>query len=110
MDLQEILNSLVAKKASDVHLKAGAPPFFRIDGNLVPQELFTARGERLTREITATTAVPLNNETPWIAGLGFEYGNSGALRGYFGRKPIAISLGFGPNQVPSYGVVAFVEF
>ncbi len=37
MDLQEILNSMVNKKASDVHLKAGAPPLFRIDGDLFPQ-------------------------------------------------------------------------
>ena len=37
MDLQEILNSMVTKKASDVHLKAGAPPLFRIDGDLIPQ-------------------------------------------------------------------------
>ncbi len=37
MDLQEILNSMVSKKASDVHLKAGAPPQFRIDGDLIPQ-------------------------------------------------------------------------
>lgn len=37
MDLQEILNSMVNKKASDVHLKAGAPPLFRIDGDLIPQ-------------------------------------------------------------------------
>ena len=37
MDLQELLNSMVNKKASDIHLKAGAPPLFRIDGDLSPQ-------------------------------------------------------------------------
>jgi twitching motility protein PilT len=37
MDLQKILYSMVEKKASDVHLKAGAPIFFRIDGDLIPQ-------------------------------------------------------------------------
>jgi twitching motility protein PilT len=37
MDLQAILNSMVEKKASDVHMKAGAPPMFRIDGDLQPQ-------------------------------------------------------------------------
>jgi len=37
MDLQQLLNSMVEKKASDVHLKAGAPPLFRIDGDLTPQ-------------------------------------------------------------------------
>ena len=28
---------MVEKKASDVHMKAGAPPLFRIDGDLTPQ-------------------------------------------------------------------------
>jgi twitching motility protein PilT len=37
MDLQPILFSMVEKKASDVHMKAGAPPMFRIDGDLQPQ-------------------------------------------------------------------------
>lgn len=37
MDLQQVLYSMVEKKASDVHLKAGAPPLFRIDGDLSPQ-------------------------------------------------------------------------
>src|SRR5579885_188128 len=37
MDLQQILYSMVEKKASDVHLKAGAPPLFRINGDLTPQ-------------------------------------------------------------------------
>ncbi len=37
MDLQQILSSMVEKKASDVHMKAGAPPLFRIDGDLTPQ-------------------------------------------------------------------------
>ncbi len=37
MDLQQLLYSMVDKKASDVHMKAGAPPLFRIDGDLVPQ-------------------------------------------------------------------------
>jgi len=37
MNLNEILHSMVAKKSSDVHLKAGAVPLFRIDGDLIPQ-------------------------------------------------------------------------
>ncbi len=37
MDLHQILHSMVEHKASDVHLKAGAPPLFRIDGDLSPQ-------------------------------------------------------------------------
>ena len=109
-DCCEMLDNILNSETIYHDSSGGKHRIYFSDGNLVPQELFTARGERLTREITATTAVPLNNETPWLLGLGLEYGNGGAMRGYFGRKPIAISLGFGPNQVPSYGIFAFVEF
>ncbi len=37
MSLEELLYAMVDKKASDLHYKAGAPPLFRIDGDLIPQ-------------------------------------------------------------------------
>lgn len=37
MELNDILKLALQKKASDVHLKAGLPPVFRIHGELVPQ-------------------------------------------------------------------------
>ena len=39
MNLNELLKETVEKKASDLHISAGIPPFFRIDGKLVPAEL-----------------------------------------------------------------------
>ena len=48
MDLQQILHSMVEKKASDVHLKAGAPPLFRIDGDLAAQSDTALRVEEMT--------------------------------------------------------------
>ena len=36
--IADILRSMVAKGASDIHLQAGAPPHMRIDGELVPFE------------------------------------------------------------------------
>jgi twitching motility protein PilT len=38
MELSHLLRALVEKKGSDLHLKVGAPPIFRINGVLVPQE------------------------------------------------------------------------
>lgn len=38
MELNDILKSALEKKASDVHIKAGLPPIFRIHGKLVPQQ------------------------------------------------------------------------
>jgi len=37
MELNDILRLALQKKASDIHLKAGLPPIFRIHGELVPQ-------------------------------------------------------------------------
>src|SRR5258706_12806981 len=36
MELNEILQVALRGGASDIHLKAGLPPMFRIDGSLVP--------------------------------------------------------------------------
>ena len=36
MELNEILTVAIQGGASDIHLKAGLPPMFRIDGSLVP--------------------------------------------------------------------------
>jgi twitching motility protein PilT len=36
MELNDILKIAFSYKASDIHLKAGLPPIFRIDGSLVP--------------------------------------------------------------------------
>jgi twitching motility protein PilT len=36
MDLNQLLNTMLEKKASDLHLRVGAPPLLRIDGMLQP--------------------------------------------------------------------------
>ena len=36
MELNEILQIALRASASDIHLKAGLPPMFRVDGALVP--------------------------------------------------------------------------
>src|SRR5690606_32335665 len=36
MELNEILQIALRGGASDIHLKAGLPPMFRVDGSLVP--------------------------------------------------------------------------
>ncbi len=43
MDLNDILQVAVRGNASDIHLKAGLPPMFRVDGGLVPLK----NGQRL---------------------------------------------------------------
>ena len=38
MRIADLLRTMVAKGASDVHLQAGAPPYMRVDGELMPFE------------------------------------------------------------------------
>jgi twitching motility protein PilT len=34
-DLQQLLEAMIQKKASDIHITTGSPPMFRIDGKLI---------------------------------------------------------------------------
>jgi twitching motility protein PilT len=58
MELNEILQVALRGGASDIHLKAGLPPMFRVDGNLVP--LKDAR--RLPPEEIARMAFSIMND------------------------------------------------
>ncbi len=40
MDMRDLLKSMVKKEASDIHLKVGAFPIFRINKTLIPQEIY----------------------------------------------------------------------
>jgi len=39
MNLKDLLHMMIEKKASDMHLKEGRPPMFRIDGKLAPLDM-----------------------------------------------------------------------
>src|SRR4051812_23979874 len=58
MELNEILQVALRGGASDIHLKAGLPPMFRVDGSLVPLK----DGRRLPPEEVARMAFGIMNE------------------------------------------------
>src|SRR5438046_9294910 len=58
MELNEILTIALRGGASDIHLKAGLPPMFRVDGTLVPLK----DGRRLPPEEVARMAFGIMNE------------------------------------------------
>ncbi|MBX5481462.1 MAG: type IV pilus twitching motility protein PilT [Myxococcaceae bacterium] len=58
MELNEILQIALRGGASDIHLKAGLPPMFRVDGALVPLK----DGRRLPPEEVARMAFGIMNE------------------------------------------------
>ncbi len=57
MELNEILKVAIKGGASDIHLKIGLPPLFRVDGALVPLR----DGERVTLEEMKTMAFAMMN-------------------------------------------------
>ncbi len=94
MDLNEILKIALKGGASDIHLKPGLPPMFRVDGALVPLK----NGERLTPDDIQQMAFGIMNPTQkarfedtreldlayGIAGLGRFRVNVFQQRGTFG--------------------------
>lgn len=58
MELNEILTIALRGGASDIHLKAGLPPMFRLDGQLVPLK----DGKRIPPEEVARMAFGIMNE------------------------------------------------
>jgi len=56
----EMLSEMVRRRASDVHLQAGAPPMMRVDGELIPFE-----EKRLTPEATENIAKALTTPEQW---------------------------------------------
>ena len=61
MHIEELLRAMVSKGASDLHLKAGSAPGFRIDGDVVPQTAFGV----LTPELTGALARQLMTPEQW---------------------------------------------
>ena len=57
MELNEILKVAIKGGASDIHLKSGLPPMFRVDGALVPLK----NGERIMPEEIQQMAVSIMN-------------------------------------------------
>ncbi len=58
VDINELLKIAVRGRASDVHVKAGMPPIFRVDGALVPLK----DGQRFTIEDTERIGFGLMND------------------------------------------------
>ena len=57
LELNEILKVAVKGGASDIHLKSGLPPMFRVDGALVPLK----NGERIVPDDLQAAALSLMN-------------------------------------------------
>jgi twitching motility protein PilT len=103
IDLSDILLEVVAKKASDLHITAGAPPMLRVRGSLVPVE----GTQRLTATDTREIVYAILNssqrqrlETDWQ--IDFAYSIPGHARfrvnSYFQRGTIGAAFRLIPAE------------
>src|ERR1700758_2944862 len=104
LDFSEVLLEVVSRRASDLHLTAGAPPMVRVRGRLVPMEGYPALTPTDTREIVYS--IPSNAqrqrlETNWQ--LDFAYQVPGAARfrvnAYFQRSALGAAFRLIPFEV-----------
>jgi twitching motility protein PilT len=51
MDIDELLHEVVARKASDLHLRVPSPPMLRVNGELVPLAKYAGCGAEDVREV-----------------------------------------------------------
>ena len=58
MDLNDILKAAIKAGSSDIHIKAGLPPVFRIDGSLYPYK----DAQRLTTDVVNQIAFGIMNQ------------------------------------------------
>ena len=106
MSIKEFLKETVERKASDLHISAGVPPCFRIDGNLVPVEL-----PALSPETSKALCYSILNEEQKkhfekFKEIDFSYGISGISRFrvnlYWQRGSVAGAFRPIPFQIPSF--------
>jgi twitching motility protein PilT len=104
LDFAEVLLEVVDRRASDLHITAGAPPMLRVRGRLAPMEGYPALTPTDTREIVysiLSNAQRQKLENDWQ--LDFAYQIPGAARfrvnAYFQRSALSAAFRLIPFDV-----------
>ena len=106
LDFAEVLLEVVDRRASDLHLTAGAPPMVRVRGRLAPMEGYPSLTPTDTREIVysiLTNDQRQRLETDWQ--IDFAYSIPGHARfrvnAYFQRSAIGAAFRLIPASIVS---------
>src|ERR1700761_6170729 len=97
LDFAEVLLEVASRRASDLHLTAGAPPMVRVRGRLIPMEGYPALTPTDTREIIYSI---LSNsqrqklETNWQLDLAYQIPGQARFRvnAYFQRGALGAAF------------------
>jgi len=106
LDLQTLLQTMINKRASDLHIRAGGPAYIRVDGELVviaPEPISAAEVEAMLATIMTKRGQKLWQERGEVD-FGFQAGDVARFRvnAYHQRQKIAVAIRFIPTVIPSF--------
>jgi twitching motility protein PilT len=104
LDFAEVLLEVIDRRASDLHITAGAPPMLRQRGRLVPMEGYPVLTPTDTREIVYSILSDGQRqrfETNWQIDFAYQIPAKGRFRvnAYFQRSAVGAALRLIPFEV-----------
>lgn len=104
--LRELLQVMVAKKASDLHISKGNPPTIRVDGDLIPLEgpaLKAEEAQTLCYEILNQEHVMRLEQEDCEIDIGFAIEKLGRFRGniFYQQHSITGAFRYIPSLIPT---------
>ncbi|HEY2653063.1 MAG TPA: type IV pilus twitching motility protein PilT [Solirubrobacteraceae bacterium] len=104
LDFAEVLLEVIDRRASDLHITAGAPPMLRQRGRLVPMEGYPVLTPTDTREIVYSILSDGQRqrfETNWQIDFAYQIPGKGRFRvnAYFQRSAVGAALRLIPFEV-----------
>src|SRR5579883_1236247 len=105
MDLQGLLQAMVNKRASDLHVRAGGPAYLRVDGNLTPAapDVITAAEAEAMLSTIITPRAKKVYEARGEADFSFQAGEVARFRvnAYKQRGRLCLAVRFISTQIPT---------
>ncbi len=107
-DLADLLIDVVARRASDLHLSAGAPPTIRVRGRLSALDGYPVLTPAMTREIVysmLTNGQRQRLETDWQVDFAYSVPRKGRFRvnAYFQRSAVGAAFRLIPFEIQTIG-------
>jgi len=104
LDFAEVLLEVIDRRASDLHITAGAPPMIRSRGRLTPMDGYPVLTPTDTREIVysiLSDAQRQRFETHWQIDFAYQIPGKGRFRvnAYFQRSAVGAALRLIPFEV-----------
>lgn len=105
-EVSALLKIMVERKASDLHLTAGSPPFLRIDGNLILVEhppLSSAQTRELAYSIlTADQIAAFDKEKELDMSFGLEGLGRFRVNVFLQRGSVSVAIRLIPFHIPTF--------